>query len=115
MAGTARVRSEHVCKMAGTEMRAGMDTMPCCEEKQAEVATAESDPMGVCCVTIPRAPGSSGTTFKLCHPSFSVALAHTATAQCPVMLPKRFESFYSSEVFLPDLQASYIRNLSLLI
>ena len=105
MAGTARVRSEHVCKMAGMEM------MPCCEE----AAAAESDAMRVCCVTIPKAPGSSGTTFKLRPPSFNVAVIHPTTAQSPVMLPKRFECSYSKEVFLPNLQASYIRNLSLLI
>lgn len=113
LAGTARVRSEHVCKMADMENMPSMDTMPCCKE-QAGVATAESD-MGMCCVTIPKAPGSSGTTFKLQPPSFSVAVVHPAIAPRPVMLPKRFECSNSNEVFLPNLQPSYIRNLSLLI
>lgn len=117
LAGTVRVRSEHVCKMAGMEMMPGMpgmETMPCCEEEQAKTATAESDTMGLCCVTIPRAPGSSGTTFKLRPPSFSIAVIHPAIVQSPMILPKPYERT-STEVFLPNLQASYIRNLSLLI
>jgi hypothetical protein len=32
-AGAARVRDEHVCALAGTEMMPGMETMPCCEEE----------------------------------------------------------------------------------
>lgn len=115
MAGTARVRSEHVCKMAGMEMMTGMDTMPGCKEEHTEAATAESGTMVTCCITIPTAPVSSGTTFKLRPPSFSGAVVHPATAQSPVTLPKRFECSYSNEVFLPNLQASYIRNLALLI
>ena len=114
LAGTVRVRSEHVCKMAGMEMMPGMEIIPCCEEEQAKAATAESNTMGLCCVTIPRAPGSSGTTFKLRPPSFSIAVLHPAIVQSPMILPKPYERT-STEVFLPNLQASYIRNLSLLI
>ena len=115
MAGTPRVRSGHVCKMAGMEMMPGMETMPCCEEEQAKAAAAESDTMGVCCVAIPRAPGSSATTFKLSPPSFSVAVVHPTIAHSALMPPKRFECPYSNEIFLPNLQATYLRNLSLLI
>ena len=115
MAGVARVRSEHVCKMAGMEMMEGMETMPCCEEAQSKAPNLGRDDMVDCCIAVPRAPGSSGTTFKVSPPTFSVAVAHPAIAQSPVMLPKRFECPYSNEVFLPNLQATYIRNLSLLI
>ena len=141
-ASTARLRGEHVCNMTGMETMlnmehmsemempdseachmqmfgmenmAGMETMPCCKKDQAGAATEERSTMGACCVTIPQEPGSTGTTFKLSPPSFSVAAIHPAIAQSPVILPKRFECPYSDEVFLPNLQASYIRNLSLLI
>ena len=106
---------EHVCKMAGMEMMPGMETMPCCEKDGTQSAVSESGNMGVCCVTIPRAPGSSGTTFKLRPPSFSVAVVQPALVQSPVTLPKPYERPYSTQVFLPNLQASYLRNLSFLI
>jgi len=112
LAGTVRVRSEHVCKMADMDNMPGIDTMPCCKE-QAGAATAETD-MGMCCVTIPKEPGSSGTTFKLQPPSFSVAVIHPAIVQSALILPKPYER-PATEVFLPNLQAIYIRNLSLLI
>ena len=115
MAGMARVSSEHVCKMAGMEMMDCMETMPDCEEEQAKDPNLEREDMVDCCIAVPQAPGSSGTTFKLSPPSFSVAVVHPAIAQSPLMLPKRFECPYSNEVFLPNLQATYIRNLSLLI
>ncbi|HEY5884966.1 MAG TPA: hypothetical protein VIT88_09790 [Pyrinomonadaceae bacterium] len=102
-------------QMFGVENMAGMETMPCCKKDHASAATEERSTMGACCVTIPQEPGSTGTTFKLSPPSFSVAAIHPAIAQSPVILPKRFECPYSDEFFLPNLQASYIRNLSLLI
>jgi len=114
LAGTAQVSSEHVCKMAGMEMMPGMETMPCCEDEQAEGTAAQYGTMEMCCVTIPRAPGSGGTTFKLRPPSFSVAVIHPAIVQSALILPKPYER-PATEVFLPNLQAIYIRNLSLLI
>lgn len=106
---------EHVCKMAGMEMMAGMETMPCCKKDETQSAVSESGTMGLCCVTIPQAPGSSGATFKLRPPSFSVAVVHPALVQSPITLPKPYERPYSTQVFLPNLQASYLRNLSFLI
>ena len=100
---------------AGMGNMAGMETMPCCKKDQVGAATEGRSSMGACCVTIPQEPGSTATTFKLSPPSVSVAANHPAIAQSPVILPKRFECPYSDEVFLPNLQASYIRNLSLLI
>jgi hypothetical protein len=115
VAGTARLHNEHICKMPGMEMMPGMETMPCCKAEQSQAAAGESSTMGLCCVTIPQEPGSSGTTFNLRPPSFSIAVIHPAIAQSPLAAPKPYECSYSTEVCLPNLQASYIRNLSLLI
>ena len=105
-AGAARVREEHVCAMAGTEM------MPCCYEAQAP--KLDHDDMLVCCIAIPPAPGSSGTTFKLSPSSFSVAILHPAVEPSPSTQSTGQER-PSAQFFLPNLQATYIRNLSLLI
>ena len=76
---------------------------------------SESGSREQCCVTIPQETGSSGTTFNLRPPSFSIAVIHPAVVQSPLAAPKPYECSYSTEVFLPNLQASYIRNLSFLI
>jgi len=127
LAGTARLHDEHVCKMAsmetmpametmpGMEMMLGMETMPCCKKDETQSAVSESGPIGLCCVTIPEAPGSSGTTFNLRAPSFSIAVIHPAVVQSPLPALKPYERPYSTQVFLPNLQATYIRNLSFLI
>jgi hypothetical protein len=115
LAGTARVQDEHVCQMAGMEGMPGMATMPCCKKDQRASVEGESGSPGECCVTIPPETGSSGTTFNLRAPSFSIAVVHPAVVQSPLAAPKPYECSYSTQVFLPNLQASYIRNLSLLI
>lgn len=107
-AGAVQVRQEHVCAMAG------METMPCCHEGQAQAPKLDHDDMLVCCIAIPPAPGSSGTTFKLSPPSFSVAILHPAVEQSPATQSTGQER-PSAQFFLPNLQATYIRNLSLLI
>src|SRR6266498_1900412 len=122
LAGTARLHDEHVCKMAGGEMMAadmemmpGMEAMPCCQKDEGQSAAGECGLAGDCCVTIPQETGSSGTTFNLRSPSFSIAVIHPAVVQSPLPAPKPYECSSSTEAFLPNLQASYIRNLSLLI
>ena len=115
MAATARVRSEHVCKMAGMEMMSGMETMPCGENEQPKAVTAEPSAPGQCCFTIPQEAGSSETAFNLRVPSFSVAVIHPGIVQSSITIPKPYEHSYSRQLFLPNLQTSYIRNLSLLI
>jgi hypothetical protein len=114
LAGTARLQKEHVCEMAGMEMP-GMETMPCCKEHQSRSVASESSSSEQCCFTIPQETGSSGTTFNLRPPSFSIAVIHPAAAQSPITLPQPYERAYSTQVFLPNLQATYIRNLSFLI
>lgn len=115
LAGTARLRDEHVCQMAGMEAMPGMATMPCCKKNQNASVKGESGSPAECCVAIPQETGSSGTTFNLRPPSFSIAPIHPAVVQSPLAVPKPYECTYATEVFLPNLQSSYIRNLSLLI
>lgn len=112
LAGTARLHDEHVCQMAGMEAMPGME---CCKKDETPSVMSESGSSGQCCVTIPQETGSSGTTFNLRPPSFSIAVIHPAIAQSPVTAPEPYECSFSTQVFLPNLQASYIRNLSLLI
>ena len=115
MAATARLQDEHICQMAGMEAMAGMETMPCCKKNPSASVDTESGSTGQCCFSIPQETGSSGTTFNLRPPSFSVAVIHPAVVQSPTIPPNPYECSYSPQVFLPNLQASYIRNLSLLI
>ncbi len=115
MAGTARLQDEHVCKMAEMKSMPGMEKMPCCKHDKVQSVLSESGSRAECCVTIPQGPGSSGRTFNLRTPSFSVAVIHPAAAQSPPAAPEPYECSFSTQVFLPNLQASYIRNLSLLI
>lgn len=115
LAGTARLRDEHVCQMAGVEAMPSMGTMPCCKKNQSASVEGESGSSEQCCVSVPQETGSSGTTFNLRSPSFSVAVIHPAIVQSALAAPKPYECSYSTQVFLPNLQASYIRNLSLLI
>lgn len=86
--------------------------MPGCRAPQ--VPKLEHDEMSNCCVAIPQAPGSSGMTFKLSPPSFSVAVLHPAIEKSPSTLSTGYERS-SSHLFKLNLQTSYIRNLSLLI
>ena len=115
MAGTTRLKDEHVCQMAGMEGMSGMETMPCCKKNQSASVDSESGSTEQCCVAIPPETSSRGTTFNLCPPSFSVAVIHPSAAQSPLAAPKPYECSHSTEVFLPNLQASYLRNLSFLI
>jgi hypothetical protein len=115
LAGTSRLSNEHVCQMAGMEAKPGMETMPCCKKHEAESVVNEPGSPGECCVSIPQETGSSGTTFNLRPPSFGIAVIHPAIVQSPLAAPRPTECSYSPQVFLPNLQASYIRNHSILI
>ena len=114
LAGTAQLHTEHVCEMAGMEMMPGMETMPCCKAHEGQ-SVANTSPSEQCCFTIPQETGSSGTTFNLQAPSSSIAVIHPALLQSPLPELKPYECSYSTAVFLPNLQASYIRNHSFLI
>jgi hypothetical protein len=115
MAGTACLRNKQVCQMAEMDAMPGMETMPCCNENQTASIASESDSPEQCCVNIPQETGSRGATFNLSPPSFGIAVVHPAVVQSPLAAPKPYECSYAAQVFLPNLQASYIRNLSILI
>ena len=113
--GIARLKYEHVCQMGGMEAMPGMETMPCCKKNQSASVDIKSASPEQCCITIPPETGSRGTTFNLRAPSFGIAVIHPAVARSLIAVPKPYECSYSSQVFLPNLQSSYIRNLSILI
>jgi hypothetical protein len=115
LAGTARLQDEHLCQMEGMEAMPGMETMPCCKKNQSAAVEGEPRSPGECCINVPPETGSSGTTFNLRAPSFSIAVIHPAVVQSPLAAPKPTECSYSPQVFLPNLQATYIRNLAILI
>jgi hypothetical protein len=114
LAGTAQLHKGHVCEMAGMEMMPSMETMPCCKH-QAQSIGSDSSSQEQCCVTIPQETGSRGTTFNLRAPSFSLAVTHPALLQSPLAELKPYECSHLTPVFLPNLQASYVRNHSFLI
>ena len=138
LAGTVRPSNEHVCNMGmeltpvmempndlpslrpSHEILRGMEipdieTMPCCKKHATQAVSSEPGSPGPCCLNIPQEARSSGTAFKLRPPAFSIAVIHPAVMQSLTAAPKLYEWSYSPEVFVPNLQASYIRNLSLLI
>ncbi len=99
----------------GEQTMPGMETMPCCQKHVTQPVSSKSGSSGECCVNIPQETGSSRTTFNLRLPSFSDAVIHPAIVQSPLAAPEPYECFYSTQLFLPNLQASYIRNHSFLI
>ena len=107
LARTATRNGEHVCE------KAAMEAMPGCEAHQSLYVLSESSSSEECCFITPQETGSRGTTFNLRAPSFSIAVVHPAVVQSPPPVLKAHQSSYSA--VLHDLQASYIRNLSLLI
>jgi hypothetical protein len=94
--------------MPGHGEDAGGMEMPCCKKHKTQSVVSE------CCINIPQETGSSAATFNVRMPSSSLAVIHPAVVQSLLAAPKPRRS-YSTEVFLPNLQACYIRNLSLLI
>ena len=92
-----------------------MDTMPCCKKDQMGAAPEEPSGVGVCCVSAPPESGSTTATFDLRAPSFSIAITHPALMQAPVILLRLGARPHVTQLFLPNLQATYVRNLSFLI
>jgi hypothetical protein len=114
-AGTRQALGTHVCPMAGIEMVDGMGKLPSCNREQGEAAIADSGDLGLCCFTIPTAPGSTETRFGLSPHSFSSAAVHPTIVQFPLAMLRLYECRDFTGVFIPNFQASYLRNLSFLI
>ena len=115
LAGTARLHDEHVCQMADMGATPAMESMSCCQKRETRSVVNESGSSEKCCVTIPQETGSSGTTFNVRPPAFSIAVIHPAVLLSPLAALTSPERLPAPKVFLPNLQASYIRNLALLI
>ena len=113
LAAPAPRLGEHDCEMAGVERVPGIETTPSCKEHESLFILSESRSSEQCCFTTPQETGSQGTTFNLSARSFSIAVTHPAVGQSPSPVLRLYQSSYSQ--VLPDLQDSYIRNLSLLI
>lgn len=113
LAATASHQREHVCDMAGVDIDHGLEVNSCLKEHERLIVSANSSGSVQCCFTTPQESSSPATTFNLNSPSFSVAVKHLSInySLLPVLRP--YPSFYSQ--VLPDLQHSYIRNVSLLI
>jgi hypothetical protein len=114
MAGTGRFHDEHLCQMTGMEMP-GIGMMPCCKKHEIQSVSGESGSPERCCFITPQETRSRGATLNLNAPSFSIATIHPAILQSPLPAPKPYECSYSSAVFLPNHQASYLRNQTFLI
>ena len=111
LAGTATRQGDHLCEMAG--MAPAIETTPCCKEHESLFVLSEYESSEPCCFTTPQETGSRGTTFNLTARYFSIAVNYPEVEHSSLTLLTPFRSSYSQ--VLPDLQHSYIRNLSFLI
>ena len=111
LAGAATRQGDHLCEMAG--MAPAIETTPCCKEHESLFVLSEYESSDQCCFTTPQETGSRGTTFNLTARYFSIAVNHPAVEHSSLPVLKAHQSSYSQ--VLPNLQDSYIRNLSLLI
>ena len=91
-----------------------MDTMPCCRERVA--VTVEFSRVGdACCISVPQETDSTTTTINLRSPSFSIVAINPAVMLPTLSPPKPSPSPHVTQLFLPNLQGSYVRHLSFLI
>ena len=109
LAGTA-TRHGEFCEIAGTAP--SFETTLCSKEHESIFILSQFRSSEQCCFTTPKETGFRETAFNLSARFFSIAVTypeveHSLTLRTP------YRSFYSQ--VLPDLQHSYIRNLSLLI
>jgi hypothetical protein len=113
LAGTATRHEERLCEMAGIDMVPAIETTPCCKEHNRLFVLSQFRSSEQCCFTTPQETGSRGTTFNLSARYFSIAVNHPAVEHFSLPVLRAHHSSYSQ--VLPNLQDSYIRNLSLLI
>lgn len=113
LAGTAARHGEHLCEMAGIEMAAAIETTSCAGEHESLFILSSFRSSEQCCFTTPKETGFRETASNLNARYFSIAVTHPEVERSLVTLPAPYRASYSQ--VLPDLQHSYIRNLSLLI
>ena len=113
LAGTATRQRDHLCEMAGMDMAPEIEITPWCEEHEGLFVLRESRSSDQCCFTGPQETGIRETAFNLNASYFSIAVTHQEVEHLSLTPLTPYRSSYSP--VLPDLQHSYIRNLSLLI
>jgi hypothetical protein len=111
LAGTATRKGDHLCEMAGTAP--AIETTPCCKEHESLIVLSQSRSSEQCCFTTPKETGFRETAFNLRARFSSIAVTYPEVEHSSLTLLTSYQSSYSQ--VLPDLQHSYIRNLSLLI
>ena len=111
LAGTATRHGEHFCEIAGTAP--SIETTPCPKEHQRLFILNQFRSSEQCCFTTPKETGVRESAFNLSARFFSIAVTYPEVEHSSLTLLTPFRSSYSQ--VLPDLQHSYIRNLSLLI
>ena len=109
LAGVPMHQEEHGCGMAGMEM------MDCCQKARMQGDAPATIAARLCCAIDCQEPGPTGAQFTLRLPDFGVTPLPPAVMHSPAALPIALERPFSTKIHSPDLQSSYIRNLSLLI
>jgi len=114
--GTMDHGTAHGIAAAGDHSPAmpSMEMMPCCEKHDARSVSSESGDTVLCCVAVPREAGVSGRSFQLRLPPFSPAIL-PLNWRSPLPGRSTSDCSLSIQVFLPNLQATYVRNLALLL
>lgn len=111
LAGTATRHGEHFCELAGTAPV--IETTSCSKEHERLFILSQFRSSEQCCFTTPKETGIRETAFNLNASYFSIAVTHQEVEHSSLTPLTPYRSSYSP--VLPDLQHSYIRNLSLLI
>ena len=111
LAVTATRHGAHFCEIAGTAP--SIETTSCSKEHESLFVLSEYGSSEQCCFTTPKETGFRETAFNLNASYFSIAVTHPEVDHSSLTTLTPYRSSYSQ--VLPDLQHSYIRNLSLLI
>lgn len=113
LAGTATRHRVHLCEMADMDIAPAIETTPGCKEHESLFILSQFRSSEQCCFTTPKETGFRETAFNLSARFFSTAVTYPEVEHSSLTLLTPYRSSYSP--VLPDLQHSYIRNLSLLI
>ena len=113
LAGTATRQGGDPCEMEGMDMAPAIESTPCCKEHESLFILSQFRSSEQCCFTTPKETGFRETAFNLSARFFSIAVTYPQVEHTSLALLTPYRSVYSQ--VLPDLQHSYIRNLSLLI
>ena len=111
LAGTGTRHGEDFCEIAGTAH--SIETTACSKEHESLFILSQFRSSEQCCFTTPKDTGIRETAFNLSARFFSIVVTYPEVEHSSFTVLTPYRSFYSQ--VLPDLQHSYIRNLSLLI